>query len=309
MEAAEKLYNIKKRFIRQYRDWFSVDAPYTNLYSDKAYIKKYYYKIFNRKIDLKNPKSFNEKENWLKLYDRKPIYTVMADKYASRDYISKNFGDKYLVPLLGAWDNTDDIDFEALPNSFVMKCNHDNGVLVCRDKEQIDIERVRKEFSDKLNRDFYRKRREWPYKNIKRKVICEKFMENTDGAELVDYKVFCFNSTAKIILVDSDRFTDNSKEDYYDINWNHIDLKFSHYEQSGDRFEKPVFFDEMISIAEKISSDIPFLRVDFNCWNGNLYIGEMTFYHNAGFAEFDDLKWDELLGSWIELPKKKTGVK
>lgn len=308
MKIKEIVYNIKKGVINQYHNFFSVDSPYTNIFSDKEYIKKYYYKIFNRKINLKNPKSFNEKENWLKLYDRRPIYTVMADKYAAREYISKHFGDKYLVPLIGVWDRADDIDFENLPDCFVMKCNHDNGVLICRDKAKIDFEKTRKEFSDRLIRDYYRKRREWPYKNIKRKIICEKLMENTDGSELLDYKVFCFNGIARIIEVNSDRFSGHSKEDHYDINWNHLDLKFENYEQSGDRFEKPVFFDEMINISEKTASGIPFLRVDFNCWNGKIYIGEMTFYHNAGFAKFEDYKWDELLGSWIELPNRKTGV-
>lgn len=308
MSVKENLYEIKKKTKKFYRDYFTVDGTYTNLLSDKQFISRYYRRIFNRELNWNNPTLYSEKINWLKLYDRQPIYTVMADKYASREFITERFGEGYLVDLLGVWDSSDDIDFDTLPDKFVLKCNHDNGVLICKDKNSLDFDKVRKEFTDRLNCDFYKKRREWPYKNIKRKIICEKLMENTDGSELLDYKVFCFNGIARIIEVNSDRFSGHSKEDHYDINWNHLDLKFEHYEQSGDRFEKPVFFDEMINISEKTASGIPFLRVDFNCWNGKIYIGEMTFYHNAGFAKFEDYKWDELLGSWIELPNRKTGV-
>lgn len=304
--VVEKLYRVKRNCINFKKKYFSIEHPYTCYLPDKKILSLWYEKRIGGELNWKNPSTFNEKVNWLKLHDKKKIYTTMADKYASREFISENFGDRYLVPLIGAWDSADDIDFDKLPDKFVMKCNHDCGILVCRDKDSLDIEQVKKDFTARLKRDYYRKEREWPYKNIKRKIICEEFMENTDGSELLDYKVFCFNGKAKIIEVNSGRFKSDVKEDHYDINWNHLDLKFSHYEQSGDRFDKPIFFNEMITIAEKISSNIPFLRVDFNCWNGNLYIGEMTFYHNAGFAKFEDSKWDELLGSWIELPRKKS---
>lgn len=307
MSIEENLYTIKKKVKKFYIDYFTVDGTYTNILTDKQFISKYYRRVFNRELNWKNPTLYSEKMNWLKLYDRRPIYTIMADKYASREFITEKFGEGYLVDLLGVWDSSDEIDFETLPDKFVLKCNHDNGVLICTDKSDLDIESVREEFANRLKRDFYKKRREWPYKNIKRKIICEKYMENTNGDELLDYKVFCFNGKAKLIEVNSDRFSDCSKEDHYDIYWKHLSLEFEHYEQSGDRFKKPLFFDEMISIAEEISSDIPFLRVDFNCWNGKLYIGEMTFYHNAGFAQFKDNKWDELLGSWVMLPEKKVG--
>ncbi|MDD7354700.1 MAG: ATP-grasp fold amidoligase family protein, partial [Oscillospiraceae bacterium] len=227
--------------------------------------------------------------------------------YASREFITERFGEGYLVDLLGVWDSSDDIDFDTLPDKFVLKCNHDNGVLICKDKNSLDFDKVRKEFTDRLNCDFYKKRREWPYKNIKRKIICEKYMENTNGDELVDYKIYCFNGKAKIIRVGSDKFIGHGREDYYDLDWKHLDLKFENFEQAGDRFGKPLFFNEMISIAENISSGIPFLRVDFNCWDGKLYIGEMTFFSYAGFDVFEDVKWDKLWGSWLELPEKKSG--
>jgi hypothetical protein len=226
----------------------------------------------------------------------------MVDKYRARDYIAQKIGDQYLVPLLGVWDSPDEIDFNALPNEFVLKCNHDNGIIICRDKNRLDIEYTKRELEDRLKRDYYKKLREWPYKNVPRKIICEKLMKNTDGEELLDFKLFCFNGKVKIIEINSGRFSGQAKEDHYDMDWNHLDVTGK--PMAGDVFEKPVFFEEMISNAEILSAGIPFVRVDFNYWDGQLYMGEMTFFYGGSLQRFKE-PWEQTLGDWIQLPVKR----
>lgn len=301
MFLIEKLYNTKKKIIKWYKNYFTVEGLDNCILPDKIYIKKLYKFRTGKKLDLRNPKTFNEKQNWLKLYDRRPEYTVMVDKYKAREYIAERIGEQYLVPLLGVWDSPDEIDFNALPNEFVLKCNHDNGVIICRDKSKLDIEKTKKELAYRLNRDYYKKLREWPYKNVPRKIICEKFMYPVDGQNTVDYKLMCFNGKVRLIALYAERFTGNLKEDYYTPEWKHISLLDN--EEAGDIYEKPIFLDEMISIAEKLSKEIPVLRVDFNIWKDMLAVGEMTFFHHGSTLPFYD-EWETKLGDWIELPEK-----
>ena len=301
MFLIELFHDVKKSIVAWYKKYFTVEGLDKCILPDKLYIKKLYKVRTGKNIDLKNPQTFSEKCNWLKLYDRRAEYTVMVDKYKAREFISEIVGDKYLVPLLGVWDSPEEIDFDKLPNEFVLKCNHDNGIIICKDKSSLDIEKVKKELSFRLKRDYYRKLREWPYKNVPRKIICEKFMKNTDGEELLDYKLFCFNGEVKITEVNSDRFSNNIKEDHFDSSWNHFEL--TGRPMSEKELKKPVFYSEMVQIAEKISKDIPFLRVDYNCWNGKLYIGEMTFFYGGSMKLFKE-PWETKLGDWIELPKK-----
>ena len=301
MFLIDKIYEIKKKTIKWYKKYFTVEGTYTSLLPDKTYIKKLYKVRTGKKLNLKNPQTFNEKQNWLKLYDRRPEYTVMVDKYKAREYIAEKIGEQYLVPLLGVWDSPDEIDFDALPNEFVLKCNHDNGVIICRDKSKLDIDKTKKELAFRLSRDYYKKLREWPYKNVPRKIICEKFMYPAEGQNTVDYKLMCFNGKVRLIALYAERFTGNLKEDYYTSEWKHISLL--NKEEAGDIYEKPVFFDEMISIAEKLSKDIPVLRVDFNIWKDMLAVGEMTFFHHGGTLPFYN-EWETKLGELIELPPK-----
>lgn len=301
MFLIEKLYQFKKRFVEWYKKYFTVEGLHNCILPDKIYIKKLYKLRTGKELDLKNPKTFSEKGNWLKLYDRRPEYTVMVDKYKAREYIAEKIGEEYLVPLLGVWDSPDEIDFDSLPDEFVLKCNHDNGVIICRDKSKLDIEKTKKELASRLKRDYYKKLREWPYKNVPRKIICEKFMENKNNEPLHDYKLFCFNGKVKIIEVNSERFSDICKEDHFDINWNHFDITGK--PSLGKEIAKPDFLDEMVCIAENLSKDMPFLRVDFNCWNNKLYLGELTFYYGGSMKLFNE-PWEHSLGEWIELPKK-----
>ena len=310
----EKIYRIKRNIINIYKKYFSVEHPYTYILSDKSFIKKFYKKRMGKKINLSNPKTFTEKQNWLKLYDRNPIYTVTADKYLVRDFVKEKIGEEYLVPLLGVWNNVDEIDFSALSDEFVLKCNHNSdviifkdGIFTAKDKSILTETEARKKLKEQLKQDYYKSKREWSYKNISRRIICEKYMENHNGKDSIEYKVFCFNGKPKYVLVISDRFTRRAVTmDIYDMQWNHTNLmKSTCAALAGDVYEKPACFDELCDLSKKLSADIPFIRVDFNFWNGKLYFGEMTNYDSAGFDKYKPEEWDYILGQELILPKKR----
>lgn len=312
MLILEIVHKLKRKIIKTYTRYFTVDYPETYLLSDKSFIKKIYKKRMGKKINLSNPETFCEKQNWLKLYDRKPIYTVMVDKYLARDFVKERIGEQYLVPLLGVWDNADEIDFSLLPDEFVLKCNHNsdviifkNGIFTSKDNSIIAEDAVRKRLNEQLKSNYYLVKREWPYKNVQRKIICEKFMENTDGSEPIEYKVLCFNGIPKYVIVIQGRFSNNKPTmDTYDMQWNYTTLINGDSPLAGDIFEKPKCLNEILEISLKLSENTAFLRVDFNYWNGNLFFGEMTFFDAAGFEVYKPQEWDLKLGSIIELPKK-----
>lgn len=305
MSLSEKIYNLKKRIAEWYKKYFTVEGLYTCILPDKIYLKKLYKKRTGKNLNLRNPKTYSEKCNWLKLYDRRPEYTVMVDKYKAREFIAEKIGEKYLVPLLGVWDSPDEIDFDALPNEFVLKCNHDNGVIICRDKNKLDIEKTKKELAFRLNRDYYKKLREWPYKNVPRKIICEKFMSENNAEINVEYKWFCFSGEPKYILVVAGRNSNfPTTMDTYTVNWKYTDLKNGNTPLAGDIFDKPDFYDEMFDVAQRLSKDIPFLRVDFNIWNNKIYFGELTISDSGGFEKYSPEEWDNKLGNLLNLPKK-----
>lgn len=309
LHKTKKNLSIKgiKRF---FRSRFTVNDSFTEMQKswlpDKYYLMKKYKLMMHRELNLKNPLSFTEKLNWIKLYDRRPEYTMMVDKYAVRQYIKEKVGEEYLVPLIGVWEKVEDIDFASLPNQFVLKCTHDCGAYICRDKSKIDTEEIKQWLKYHLGRNYYKWQREWPYKNVKRKIICEQFMENTNGDELVDYKFFCFNGEPKLVMLNSNRFgEDGLKTDIYDINWSHMDMSVGHYPQVGDVFNKPKQFDEMVQASKLLSKDIPFVRVDFNVWNQKMYFGELTFFDAAGYEEYHPSEYDRIMGDWLNLPPKK----
>lgn len=306
MNIEERIHVKINKIKKWYNKRFTVNYPQLSYLSDKIFIEKLYEKRLGKKPDLKHPKTFTEKCNWLKLYNRKPEYTIMVDKLAVREYIKDKLGENYLVPLIGVWDNANDIDFDSLPEKFVLKCNHASSVVVCTEKKSFDIENAKKHLSDELATDYYKQKREWPYKNVKRKIICEQFMENTNGDELVDYKFFCFNGEPKLVMLNSNRFgEDGLKTDIYDINWSHMDMSVGHYPQVGDVFNKPKQFDEMVQASKLLSKDIPFVRVDFNVWNQKMYFGELTFFDAAGYEEYHPSEYDRIMGDWLNLPPKK----
>ncbi len=302
----ENLHKLKRRYIHFYKKYFTVENYKTYILSDKSFIKKMYKARLGRELDLRNPKTFTEKMNWLKLYDRRPEYTIMADKYAVREYITEKIGEEYLVPLLGVWDNADDIDFSKLPEKFVLKCNHNSDVTICTDKSKINEKEIKEKLNRQLRDDYYLHKREWCYKNIQRKIICEKYMENKDMDTSMEYKVYCFNGEPEFVLVCSDRFgKDGVKFDTYNMEWEYLNIQHEMCPMAGDVFERPENFSELHKITRVLSEGIPFVRVDFNCWNGKLYFGELTFYDAAGFTVVNPDEYNYIWGSSLKLPKKR----
>lgn len=279
---------------------------YNNM-DDKKFIEKMFKATMDYPLNLENPKSFNEKLQWLKLYDRNPLYTKLVDKYEVREYISEKIGEDYLIPLLGVWDDPEDIDFDSLPNKFVLKCNHNSGLgmCICTDKSKIDIKKVKNELKSGLAQNYYLNGREWPYKNVSRKIICEKYMTDETGKNLRDYKFYCFDGKPKIVGIYQDRNSDKETTgDFFDMNFEWVDLKFG-MPNALNKPQKPQKFQEMIKIAEILSEGMPEVRVDLYISNNKIYFGELTFFDGGGFDKIEPLEWDYKLGSWIKLPKIK----
>lgn len=270
---------------------------------DKIYLKLKYKHVFGRKLDLRNPQTYNEKLQWMKLYDRKDLYTKLVDKYEVKGYVSKLIGDDYIIPTLGVWNSFDEIDFDTLPNQFVLKCTHDSGGLVIvKDKSCMDKRKTKEIIEKCLKNNFYLYDREWPYKNVKPRIIAEKYMEDDTTHDLRDYKIFTFNGEAKILFIATERQTQNeeTKFDFFDVNFNHLDIRNGHPNAAVPP-SKPEHLDLMVKLAEILSTGIPTLRCDFYEVNGRVYFGELTFFHWGGFVPFDPDEWDYKLGSWIDL--------
>lgn len=276
---------------------------------DAAYLKLLYYACMGKKLNLKSPKTFNEKLQWLKLYNRKPEYTVMVDKYLVRDYIKEQLGEEYLIPLLGVWDDPEDIDFDALPDKFALKCNHNSGrgMYICKDKSKMDVEKVKRELKAGLEQNYYLTGREWPYKDVPRKIVAEKYMEQEGSDDLTDYKFYCVNGEPKLLYVSIGLSNhDTAQIGYVDMNWEKLPVKRTDYADLTKVPDKPINFETMIAFAKKLSENIPFLRVDFYEINGKLYFGELTFFPGSGFTVLEPAEWDEKMGGWITLLPKNN---
>lgn len=277
-----------------------------SLMPDKLFLQWRYRRAFGKKIDFKNPKTFNEKLQWLKLYDRNPEYTTMVDKYAAKKYVADRIGEEYIIPTLGVWDRFEDIDFDKLPDQFVLKCTHDSGGLViCRDKSKFNISEARTKINNSLKCNFYYTGREWPYKNVKPRIIAEQYMEDATTSELRDYKFFCFDGVVKALFIASERQSknDETKFDFFDEGFNHLPFTNGH-PNAEIAPAKPICFEQMKQLASQLSVGIPHLRVDFYEVDGRIYFGELTFYHWSGLMPFKPEEWDYKFGSWIALPKK-----
>lgn len=275
---------------------------------DRTYLKLVYYYAFHKKLNLKNPKTYNEKLQWLKLYNRDPLYTTLVDKYKVREYVEQKIGKDYLVPLLGVWDNFDEIEFNKLPNKFVLKCTHDSGgVQICQDKEKFDYFKSKVFFDARLKENFYSHYREWPYKYIKPRIIAEEYMEDEKLNELRDYKFFCFDGKPEYIFIASDRqnIKEETKFDFFDMEFNHLPFINGH-PNSTKKIYKPILFEEMKKLAMVLSEGIPHVRVDFYEVNGRLFFGELTFYHFSGLTPFIPNEWDYILGEKISLKNIKS---
>lgn len=272
---------------------------------DAMYIQLNYFAHFKKFANLKKPGTYNEKLNWLKIHDRNPLYTTLVDKYEVKKYVDEILGGGYTIPTLGVWDRFDDIDFDRLPNQFVLKCTHDSeGLVIVKDKSTLDIQKAKEKIEAALKQNFYYIGREWPYKNVEPRIIAEPYLEDHVDGELRDYKFFCFNGQPKLMFVASDRIKNATKFDYYDLEFNHLNI-VQKYPNAEAPLRKPVTFEKMIEFSKVLSKDFPHVRVDFYEVDGHLYFGELTFYHFSGFMPFKPSKWDEIMGSWLTLPQKK----
>lgn len=258
-----------------------------------------------RELDFEEPKTYTEKLQWLKLYDHRPEYTRMVDKYEVKQYVAQRIGEEYVIPLLGVWERAEDIDFESLPDRFVLKASHDSGGLViCKDKSQLDIPAVRAKFKKLLKRNYYNGTREWPYKNVKPRIIAESYMEDSRQGELRDYKFFTFGGQPKVLYIAQGRGKgEPTVADFFDMDFNHLPFTIDH-DMAEIPPEKPEKFEEMKRLAAELSRGTPQLRVDFYEVDGKVYFGEMTFFHCSGMAPFHPEEWDRVFGDWVTLPAK-----
>lgn len=271
---------------------------------DKKYINFLWKNRMNYPLNLDSPKTYNEKLQWLKLYNQNPSYTTMVDKYLVKDYVANIIGEEYIIPTLAVYESVEDIEFETLPNQFVLKCTHDSGGLViCKDKSKLDTFRAIKKIRKSLNTDFYLLAREWPYKNVQRRVLAEKYMEDKETHELRDYKFFCFNGKPEFLFIATGRQSQNEPYfDFFDMDFNHLPFKHGH-PNSPVLPQKPKKFELMKQLAEKLSQGFAHLRVDLYEINDKVYFGELTFFHHSGMVPFEPQEWDFKFGELIQLPK------
>lgn len=278
------------------------------LFSDKLYLKMMYRLELRKKLNLDNPKSFNEKLQWLKLYYHRPDLVTMVDKVTVKSYVASIIGDEYVVPLIGVWDNVNEIEWGNLPEQFVLKTNHDGGnygVVICKDKKTFDKSKAKRRLEKSLRRDTFLLGREWPYKNISRKVFAEQYLNCENDEGMLDYKFMCFDGKVKLLFVSSERESKTGvRFDYFDTDFNHLEVHHS-TSNASKRPRKPKNFELMKELAEKLSSGLPHVRVDFYEVNDKVYFGEYTFFSHGGWSAFYPEEYDYLLGSYIQLPNEK----
>ena len=271
--------------------------------SDKTYLKLLYETRIGKKLNLKNPITFDEKLQWLKLYDRKDEYTVWADKYEVRNYVAEKLGEQYLIPLLGVWNSADELKLDDLPEQFVLKCTHDSAsVCICTNKKNFDWNAAMDKLQKSLNQNYYWHSREWPYKNITPRIIAEAYMTDESGTELKDYKIYTFGGEPYLIPVDFDRFH-NHRRNLYTTEWEYIDETIEYSKDPNVKIAKPEHLEEMLECSRKLAVGTISLRTDFYSINGKIYFGEITFYQEAGFAHFEHEEFAKRLGDQIKLPK------
>lgn len=299
--ALSAIYDKDARFKVMNKAGMCDDMP------DEEYLRKLYKALMGKEINLDNPRSFNEKLQWLKLNNRKPEYTTMVDKCAVKKYVADKIGGEYVIPTLGVWDRFDDIDFSALPDKFVLKTTHDSGgVVVCNDKPNLNTNLAKKTIKRSMNTNFYLLCREWPYKNVKPRIIAEEYLENNEEG-LHDYKVWCFHGVPKYIQYITGRVGGITKEAFYDPDWKMQDFSF-HNPLMDEPIPKPLCLNELLSCASKLSNGIPFARCDFYILNNNsIKFGEITFFPMAGFETWKPEKMDYILGSFINLESDNDG--
>lgn len=277
----------------------------THLLPDALYIRLAYFRRLRKLPDLRHPRTFNEKLQWLKLHDRNPLYTRLVDKYEVRGHIAETIGEEHLIPLLGGpWDSPEEIDFDQLPDQFVLKCTHNSGgLIICRDKSRLDQAAARARLRASLQENYFLMSREWPYKNVRPRLIAEKYMEEPGSSSLTDYKVFCFGGVPKIILTVTGGHEDESQtlRRMYDTDWNLLPIALHGKPLVTEAQPRPAQLEEILSLARTLSAGMRHVRADFYVIDGRVYFGELTFFHMSGLARIEPAEWNERMGSWIEL--------
>ncbi len=270
---------------------------------DEPFLKLKFRQSLGESLDLEHPQTYNEKIQWLKLYDRDPLYPRLVDKYEVRSFIAEKLGPEYSIPLVGGpWDSPEEIDFDALPDQFVLKCTHDSGgLIICRDKSALDREQARSRLSASLARNYYWSKREWPYKDVPPRIIAEQYMQDGDTRNLNVYKILNFGGTPRIIQTIQNDKTREESIDYFDTDWNLLDLRQG-FPNSEVPLPRPKTLPDMLRAAAVLSAGFPTLRTDFYEINGRAYFSEITFYTDSGLCPFEPPSWDALLGSWTRLP-------
>lgn len=292
---------------KPYMARYYITRLFSRLVSDEAFIEATYQANFGRRLDWDNPQTYNEKLQWLKLYDRNPYYSELVDKDAVKRIVEHKVGPMgiRIVPTLGVYDHFDKIDFGELPEAFVLKCTHDSGsVVICKNKAHFDKAAARDKLEKALKRDYYLRSREFPYKNVAHKIIVEPYLSELGEGRLLDYKLFCFNGKVYYLFIASDRDTE-VKFDYFDADFKRLDMRQAQHPTSQRVFEMPDCFEIMKQAAESLSEGIPQVRVDFYIINNEPYFGEMTFFHHGGFVPFIPDEMDFIWGSKIKLPSRQ----
>ena len=300
-------YYIKNPKALKYRIW---EKTIAKTLSDEKYLKKVFKAKMGKDLDLENPKTYNEKLQWLKLYDRKPIYTDMVDKAKAKEVAASIIGEEHIIPTLGIYEKFEDIDFDALPDSFVIKCTHDSGGLVIvKDKSKLNKAAARKKINRCLKKNFYKVGgREWPYKNVKPRILIEKYIDLGETDNHYDYKFMCFGGQVKFLFLDVGVISNGGhageyRRNVYDREYN-LQNFLETRENTAYEIPKPKNYDEMIMLAEKLSKGIPHIRIDLYNVKGKIYFGEFTFFHGSGINYFKPEEWDYKIGEYIHLPIK-----
>ena len=277
---------------------------FSPILNDKLYLQLLWKASFKEHLNLKAPQTFNEKLQWLKLYNRDPRYTMMVDKYLVKDYVSQIIGAEHVIPVIKRYDKPEQISLNELPEQFVLKCNHNSGAIwICKNKAEFDLDKVKAEIAVSLKEDYSLRGREWPYKNVQRCIIAEPYIEDSATGQLIDYKVFCFNGIPKAIQIDMDRYSGHRRNI---ISTEGECLGYSVGDDAATDKSIPAPPAEQLNLlleyAKKLSLGIPHVRVDFYIVDGCVIFGEMTFFHNSGFAKFVPESVNRLWGDWITLP-------
>lgn len=281
----------------------------SRVFSDELYLKLLFPLKTGYRLNLNNPRTYNEKLQWLKVYYRKPVMTQMVDKFAAKDFARNIIGDKYIVDNYGVWDSFQEINFDKLPEQFVLKTTHDQGgVIIVSDKQNLDKIAAKKILDSHLKKKHYYLTREWPYKNVKPKIMAEALLTNEKVGDLWDYKFYCFHGEPRLMYISHGRQSDTQYLDFFDMEFSRLDISRPGFSQSDIDHTIPETWDLMKELARKLSNGFPHLRVDFYCFEGKVYVGELTFFQGGGMMPFEPVSWDDTLGDWIDLDFVKNEI-